>query len=97
MTLSRNDERLAPLGRPAAARAPGRGWLLMLGLAAFLAAAVFFAVRAAGAAGGAAALANHDKSAAQVAFLRAERDRLADLVDHLPVGCFSAAPDGRLT
>ena len=127
MTLSRNDERLAPLGRPAAARAPGRGWLLILSLAAFLAAAVFFAAGAAavagpvalvvlllgaasavllyrageraavGAAGGAAALANHDKSAAQAAFLRAERDRLADLVDHLPVGCFSAAPDGRLT
>ena len=32
----------------------------------------------------------------QSAFLRAERDRLADLIDNLPVGCFSAAPDGRL-
>ncbi|MFQ5958593.1 MAG: response regulator [Alphaproteobacteria bacterium] len=28
--------------------------------------------------------------------LRAERDRLADLIDNLPVGCYSADADGRL-
>jgi two-component system, cell cycle sensor histidine kinase and response regulator CckA len=37
-----------------------------------------------------------DRGPSQAVFLRAERDRIADLLDNLPVGCFSAAPDGRL-
>ncbi|MFP6740077.1 MAG: PAS domain-containing protein [Alphaproteobacteria bacterium] len=37
-----------------------------------------------------------DKGPSQAVFLRAERDRFADLLDNLPIGCFSAAPDGRL-
>ena len=44
----------------------------------------------------AAAVDRDDKGPNQAVFLRAERDRIADLLDNLPVGCFSAAPDGRL-